>query len=191
MTATRPPRASSDDRILHAARRLVQRGGAAAVTMGDVAAEAGVSKALVLYHFRDKDSLLAALVDDVGEAVLARARASHVGTAGRPLDAHWDWLHRELVEGDLRALVSLADCDSTAARTASRRVAEERRRLAAADLDVIFARLGLATRVPAGLMAETVLAFADGLACRHALGAIANPRGAFDVLWLALLALAE
>lgn len=187
----RRERPSSDGRILESARRLVQRGGAAQVSMGDVAADAGVSKALIHYHFADKDSLLAALVERVGAAVLERARASAVATSPRPLDAHWAWLERELHEGDIRVLVSLSDCDSVATRTASRTIANERLRLLARDVDAVFTGLGLLPRMPSALVAETVLAFADGMACRAALGAVNDPRGAFDVLWLALLTLSE
>ncbi|HEX7939484.1 MAG TPA: helix-turn-helix domain-containing protein [Gemmatimonadaceae bacterium] len=187
----RRERPSSDGRILESARRLVQRGGAAQVSMGDVAADAGVSKALVHYHFADKDSLLAALVESVGRAVLERAGASGVAGSAKPLDAHWAWFERELRAGDVRVLVSLADVDSAATRAVSRSVAAERLRLIAADVEGIFAGLGLTPRMPAALVAETVLAFCDGLACRVALEAVTDPRGAFDVLWLALLTLSE
>jgi AcrR family transcriptional regulator len=189
--AERRERPKADGKILESARRLVQRGGAAQVSMGDVAAEAGVSKALIHYHFDDKDSLLSALVDSVGSAVLARARNSGVAAAPQPLDAHWAWLDRELRAGDVRVLVSLSDCDSTATRAASRKIASERLQHLARDVDAIFRALGLTPRMPAALVAETVLAFADGLACRTALGAVSDPRGAFDVLWLALLTLSE
>ena len=187
----RHERPKSDGRILESARRLVQRGGAAEVSMGDVAADAGVSKALVHYHFADKDSLMAALVESVGRAVLERARLSGVGESRQPLDSHWEWLERELRSGDVRVLVSLSDIDSAATRAASRAVANERLRLLGDDVASIFSGLGLAPRLPPALLAETVMAFVDGMACRTALGAVPDPRGAFDVLWLALLTLSE
>jgi AcrR family transcriptional regulator len=187
----RRERPKSDGRILESARRLVQRGGAAQVSMGDVAAEAGVSKALIHYHFADKDSLLAALVESVGASVLKRARVAAIAGSSKPLDAQWAWLERELREGDVRVLVSLSDIDSAATRTVSRRIAEERLQLMARDVDAIFGALNLTPRMPPALVSETVLAFADGLACRAALGAVRDPRGAFDVLWLALLTLSE
>jgi AcrR family transcriptional regulator len=161
------------------------------VSMGDVAADAGVSKALIHYHFEDKDSLLSALVESVGRAVLERSRASGVSGSRRPLDAHWNWLERELAAGDVRVLVSLSDIDSAATRAASREVASERLRLIARDVEGIFTGLGLISRMPPALVAETVLAFVDGLVCRTALDAIPDSRGAFDVLWLGLLTLSE
>jgi AcrR family transcriptional regulator len=138
--------------------------------MGEVAAAAGVSKALVHYHFRDKDSLLQALVEDVGFAVVARAREAMTREgAGHALDAYWAWLEHELRGGDLHILSSLAEYDSNRVRAASRRVAAQRREVAAEHVALVFTRLALAPRVPAALIADTVLVFVDGLAAAHAL----------------------
>lgn len=179
-------------RILSAARELVARGGAGAISIGDVATTAGVSKALVHYHFRDKDSLLHALVEDVGLAVVARARDALAREApDHVLDEFWTSLEDELRRGDLRVLVSLSECDSSRVRAASRRIADQRREVTTAHVAQIFTRLDLSPRVPPALIAETVLAFSDGLAAAHALDRGRDPRPAFDVLWLALLTLAE
>jgi AcrR family transcriptional regulator len=162
------------------------------VSIGDVAAAADVSKALVHYHFRDKDSLLHALVEDVGLAVIERAKMALThDEAAHALDAYWTWLELELRAGDLRILLSLAESDSARVRAASRRIADQRREVAAEHIAQIFSRLGLNPRVPAPIVAETVVAFIDGLAASHALDSDRNPRPAFDVLWLALLTLAE
>ena len=178
-------------RILSAARALVARGGAAEISMGDVATEAGVSKALIHYHFRDKDSLLTTLVEDVGSRVVARAERPLGAESAHALDAYWEWFRAELDAGDVAILLSLAQCDSERVRTESRRVADRRRELAGKRTAEVFARLGLSPRVPSELIAETVTAFADGLAASHALTPERDPRPAFDVLWLALLTLAE
>jgi AcrR family transcriptional regulator len=179
-------------RILSAARALVARGGAAEISMGGVAAEAGVSKALIHYHFRDKDSLLNALVEDVGSAVIARAeRPLGADEGAHALDAYWAWFRAELDAGDVAILLSLAHCDSARVRAESRRVADRRRELAAKHTAVLFELLGLRPRLPPALIAETVTAFTDGLAAAHALAPDRDPRPAFDVLWLALLTIAE
>jgi AcrR family transcriptional regulator len=179
-------------RILTAARSLVARGGASEISMGEVAASAGVSKALVHYHFRDKDSLLVALVEDVGFAVLHRTRAAmRRETAPHALDTYWEWLAEELRAGDLRVLISLADDGSDRVRLASRRIADQRRELGVEHVTLVFSRLGLSPRVPPALVADTALAFVDGLAVATALDPSRDPRPAFDVLWLALLTLAE
>ena len=191
-TAVLQPKAKAAQRILSAARALVARGGAAEISMGDVAAAAGVSKALVHYHFHDKASLLSALVREVASAMLARARAAMPGFGdGHALDAYWSWLEDELQRGDIRVLRSLAEYDSEVVRATSRAVAEDRRDLTSEQLALLFEHLGLTLPLPVELLADTVLAFIDGLAATHALDPARNPRPSFDVFWLALLRLAE
>ena len=60
-------------RLLDAASAVIRRDGAQALTLDAVAAEAGVSKGGLLYHFKSKRELLDALV-----------RRLHVGSAPRP-----------------------------------------------------------------------------------------------------------
>jgi AcrR family transcriptional regulator len=185
-------RGASTRRILAAARELVARGGAAGISMGDVAARAEVSKALVLYHFHDKDSLLLALTEEVARDVLERERANlALHGASHALDEHWRWLEDELRRGDIRILLSLGDADSERVRAAGRRIARERRELAARHVAMIFDQLALSPRMPAALLADTLTAFVDGLAAAAALEPERDPRPAFDALWLALLTLAE
>jgi len=188
-----PDKAPATRRILEAASALVARGGAAEVSIGHVAEAAGVSKALVHYHFRDKDSLLQALVEDIGVAVIDRTRAVLARRdEANVLDGHWNWLHDELTHGDIRTLLALAEYDSPRVRAAAARVAGQRRELTVAQVSHVFERLSLTPRVPAELIAETVLAFIDGLAVDMSIvSGDRDPRPAFDVLWLALLALAE
>lgn len=59
------------DALLHAAGRIVRRDGVARLTLDAVAAEAGVSKGGVLYHFRTKETLIGAFVEGVAEAFQA------------------------------------------------------------------------------------------------------------------------
>jgi AcrR family transcriptional regulator len=51
------------ERLLLAAAGVIKRDGACSLTLESVAAEAGVSKGGLLYHFPTKDALLEALVD--------------------------------------------------------------------------------------------------------------------------------
>jgi AcrR family transcriptional regulator len=90
-------RPSTRERLLDAAVAVVRRDGPQALTLDAVAAEAGVSKGGLLYHFRSKRDLLDALVGrwldgwqaemDADEAadgfVAAYVRASHLGGAGQ------------------------------------------------------------------------------------------------------------
>jgi AcrR family transcriptional regulator len=53
---------SSKTRILDAAERIVLRQGAAHLTLDAVAAETGISKGGLLYHFRSKDELVRGMI---------------------------------------------------------------------------------------------------------------------------------
>lgn len=70
-------------RILESALRLVHRDGLPALTVGAVAAEAGVYKAAVSYHFGGKAGLMASLVtasfDEIDERIVAAARTRPPG----------------------------------------------------------------------------------------------------------------
>lgn len=193
MTAPRSEeRAPASRRILDAARVLVSEGGAAQLSMGDVAARAGVSKALVHYHFTDKDTLVAALVEEVGRGVVERERAViATDDAAHALDAYWSWLDAELRSGDAQILTALSEYDSERIRGLSRRIAGDRRAVAVDHVSHVFASLGLSPRVPVELIADTVVAFMDGLAAAYALDPSRDPRPAFDVLWLALITLSD
>jgi AcrR family transcriptional regulator len=84
-------KAGSRERILDAATRILVRDGGDAVTIAAVAAEAGVSKGGLFYHFASKTALIAGLVDrfvadfdallDVGDSPGAATRAYLDATA--------------------------------------------------------------------------------------------------------------
>lgn len=90
-------RRGTRERLLDAALALVRRDGAQALTLDAVAAEAGVSKGGLLYHFASKRELLDALVerwidawqadldaDERGDGFTAAfVRTSHLGGAGQ------------------------------------------------------------------------------------------------------------
>ena len=68
--------ANTRDRILDALQRILIKQGTAAVTLESVAAEAGVSKGGLLYHFRSKQALLQGLtlrLSEDAEAEFAQA----------------------------------------------------------------------------------------------------------------------
>ena len=57
------PRLIDQDKVLDAAETVVGRGGAARMTLDAVAAEAGISKASVVYDFKSKQNLIKALIE--------------------------------------------------------------------------------------------------------------------------------
>ncbi|WP_052338439.1 TetR/AcrR family transcriptional regulator [Luteimonas huabeiensis] len=89
--AAAPGRANARERILDAALAVAEQVGAAHLTLDAVAAEAGVSKGGLLYHFASKDALLTAMVDrqiERYQSELERARRRYPETPGGYVQAH-------------------------------------------------------------------------------------------------------
>lgn len=179
-------------RIVDAGIRCITREGVTGASMASIALDAGVSKALLHYHYHDRATLLAEIAERIGGRLIARERAAmdqSVEASG--LDALWQWLEAELRRGELASFVELALVREGAVRNATRAVAIHRRRSAARTIERLFTQLDLTPRVPAPLMAETSVAFTDGMALDMANGSLHDPRVSFDIFWLALLGLTE
>lgn len=179
-------------RIVEGGVRCLAREGLAAASMAAIALEAGVSKALLHYHYHDRSTLLAEIVERIGTRTVDREReAIDEGGGVGGLDALWQWLEDELRRGELAALAELALVREGPVRRATRAAANDRRRSAARTIERLFAELDLTPRVPAPLMADAAVAFVDGLALDVANGSAREPRVSYDIFWLALLGLTE
>ena len=179
-------------RIVDAGVRCLAKEGVAEGSMAAIAAEAGVSKALLHYHYRDRATLLAEIAERIAERSITRERSAvdeSDGVGG--LDALWQWLEGELRRGELAALAELALVREGPVRRATRVAAAERRRSAARTIERLFAELDLTPRVPAPIMADAAVAFVDGLSLDVANGSAREPRVSYDIFWLALLGLTE
>ena len=73
------PRRDTKQRLLDAAAAVVRRDGATALTLDAVAAEAGVSKGGLLYHFASKRELLDAMLDGWLEEFASEIAAAEEG----------------------------------------------------------------------------------------------------------------
>jgi len=187
--------ASSADarvRIIDAGVRCIAREGVTGASMAAIALEAGVSKALLHYHYHDRSRLLAEIVERIGTQTVERERTA-IDESDRMggLDALWHWLEEELRRGELAALAELALVREAPVRRATRATASSRRQSAARTIERLFAELDLTPRVPAPLMADAAVAFVDGLALDVANGSAREPRVSYDIFWLALLGLTE
>jgi AcrR family transcriptional regulator len=179
-------------RIVDAGVRCIAREGVAGASMAAIALEAGVSKALLHYHYRDRSTLLAEIVERIGIRTIERERAAINDSDGvGGLDAVWQWLEGELHRGELAALAELTLIREAPVRRATRAAASERRRSAAHTIERLFSELDLTPSVPAPLMADAAVAFIDGLALDVANGSAREPRVSYDIFWLALLGLTE
>ena len=114
------PRADAAERILRAAIRRIVTSGAAALTMHEVSEEAGVSKGLIHYHFHDKETLLARMVEWMTRSLVARERAALAESIPRhAIDDLWKWLESELERGQIRVLLELAEWRGRSCRARS------------------------------------------------------------------------
>jgi len=89
-------------RILAAAGRLFAERGVAAVSLSDVAAEVGLTKSAVAYHFHPKEALVRAVLHDAAEGVAALLAAPPPSTNADREQLLVDYLdllvrHRELI----------------------------------------------------------------------------------------------
>ncbi len=185
-------RGAAAGRILEATSACIVQKGAADVSLQDVAEAAGVSKALIHYHFHDKGELLARLVEWLRAGLVARQATALTGVSGSAaLDALWQWLSDELDRGDLRALLDLTLVQGEAVQAAVRITAMERRTAAAEVIGELCTMLGLTPRVPAELLGDAFVAFVDGLALDRVVEPERNARVSFDVFWLAMLSLTD
>lgn len=162
------------------------------LTMQEVAEEAQVSKGLIHYHFHDKDTLLARLVEWMARQIVQREHSALADSAPRTaLDDLWRWLAGELDRGHVRVLIELGAWRSDLVHRSSQAALRLRREEAAITVDRLFGLLELRPRVPSRLVADVVVAFVDGLAVAASSSNEHDPRAAFDVFWLSLLGLAE
>ena len=192
MSEATSTRGAAAGRILEATSACIVQKGAADVSLQDVAEAAGVSKALIHYHFHDKGELLARLVEWLRVGLVARQATALSGVSGSAaLDALWQWLSDELERGDLRALLDLALVQGEAVQAAVRVTAAERREAATQVITELCEALALTPRVPAPLIGDAFVAFVDGLALDRVVEPERNARISFDVFWLAMLSLTD
>jgi AcrR family transcriptional regulator len=179
--------------LLAAAIALGARDGVGALSIQAIADAAGVSKALVLYHFDEKAELFAALHAELCGRSATRLRAS--ARATDPLQAWRDLVASEVGRGELPMLAALAS--DVTLRGAERGAVESLRERAATELGVrILATLDLAPRTSAELLGRVLLRHLDGVTAAHApaarrAGAAADLSDELDAFALAFLALGE
>lgn len=129
---TRLPRAEREQQVLDIAHARFAEHGFGAVTMDDVAADAGVTKPLLYAYFGNKERLYLACLERAGDALFA-AVIPAVADATSPDDALRRGLHAffAFVDEDRDAWRVLFDETLPAGGAIARAVAEYRERLVA------------------------------------------------------------
>lgn len=182
--------ANTLDRIVGAAiDRLVQTG-ASNLTVGSVAKAAGISTALVHYHFESKIGLLRVAAQRIATERTDR-RSAPLGASGlAAIDALRTGLERDADGGAERAwqdLLQLAREDDEIRRTIAKQRDRERAAFAA-RLPALLGSLGAAPAADGEQLAVLVSACLDGLVLALATGTPKPAfRNAYDAFWLALI----
>lgn len=181
-------RADAAARLTEAAIALGAAEGVGALSLQAIARTAGVSKALLLYHFAGKAALLNAVVEALASASAQRLRQA--ATARDAMEAWRTLARREAKQGELALLAALSlELELEAETLAPLRAVRE---AAATTLaTALLAGVQLVPRVPAVMVGRLLLRQLDGLvvgATRDGLSAEALD-AELDVAALALLAL--
>ena len=165
MPGQKAPEEQRREQILLAAYRVASREGIAGLTVRAVAAEAGLSHGLVLFHFKRKDQLVRALLDGVLAATLALVVPADIVALPRALDRlrallRWE-VDRLSHEPDrIRLLLecwALGARDAEMRETVGRALARYRAGFAGIAEEVLASETsGFARVTPMGLAAVTV-----------------------------------
>ena len=180
-------RAESPTRILDAAIALGVAEGVGALSLQGIAAAAGVSKALVLYHFTGKDALLCAIAQHLVAQDVQQLRVA----AGAPnaLDA-WRQTAGDAAARGMRALLAALVREAPVRSIAAALWAE--RAAAASSLAVaLLATAELQPRIAAPLLGRLALHHLDGIAGGAPTRTHASLDAELDASALALLGLGE
>ena len=140
---TRLPRAEREQQILDVAHARFAAHGFGAVTMDDVAADAGVTKPLLYNYFGNKERLYLACMERAGDAMFATVGEAVAARRASPADALRRGLHAffAFVDEDRDAWRVLFDETLPAGGEIAERVAEHRERLLALVAQTNIARL--------------------------------------------------
>src|SRR5262245_19486879 len=144
------PRSSEPtrQRILDAAYKLFRSKGYSRVSMDEIAAATTVTKRTLYYHFKSKDSLLAAVLESQHRLALAAFQTFGDRLSGSPeaiVDGLFDqlavWADRPRWAGSgfTRLVIELADLPGHPARTIARR----HKAMLEQHLAEVFAKAGL------------------------------------------------
>jgi AcrR family transcriptional regulator len=182
---------SSKERIAEAAAAGLARHGLANLTVSHAAALAGVSTALVHYHFDTKQQLIVAAAEGLAAArATARSAALAGGRGLETLDELWRAVRESAADGTERAwaeLATLAASDTEVRATLARARRAEDSALAA-RVEALLAELGAPQRQGVEELAPLIRSVLDGVALALLTGEPDREiRAAYDAFWLLLI----
>lgn len=112
------------ERILHALRTVLARGGASAVTLESVATAAGLSKGGLLYHFKSKEALYAGLLAAARTEVAASMASRLARTSPARAYLEYSLPESEVEAASFSALIAAVRSDDSVGPGATAELAE-------------------------------------------------------------------
>jgi len=173
MAMKRRDAAATRERILSAARVVLNRDGAAELSTRSVAAEAGVHLSLIHYYFESREGLLLAVLERINQELLDRQRVMFVSEA-LSLAEKWRqaiaFYRQDLTSGYVRSLMELAGQGFANPRLGSavRELMRGWRDLLADVAAEALPRLGVTDIAPAEV-ATAIVTYWYGMELQHSL----------------------
>lgn len=191
MTKKRSEPEESMETIASAALRLVRRQGAAGVTVGAVADEAGCAKGLVHYHFKTKQRLWdAAAQKRSDERNRSWAAAFEASSPKAAIQATWDLLVDESVNGTTLAWTTMFGPGGLVSDQAVSSAVSDFGHTLSRSGQAMLERLGMRMRIPASEIGLLLGAVVTGAGFQLLAGIKRDDlEGAYAAAWLGILAL--
>ena len=173
MAIKRRDAGATRERILSAARAVLNRDGAAELSTRSVAAEAGVHLSLIHYYFESREGLLLAVLERINQELLDRQRAMY-GSKDLSLAEKWrqaiTFYRQDLTSGYVRSLMELAGQGFANPRLGSavRELMKGWRDLLTEVAAEALPRLGVTDIAPAEV-ASAIVTFWYGMELQHSL----------------------
>ena len=173
MAMKRRDAAATRERILSAARAVLNRDGAAELSTRSVAAEAGVHLSLIHYYFDSREGLLLAVLERINQELLNRQRVMY-GSEDLSLAEKWRqaiaFYRQDLTSGYVRSLMELAGQGFANPRLGSavRELMRGWRDLLADVAAEALPRLGVTDIAPAEV-ATAIVTYWYGMELQHSL----------------------
>ena len=191
MTKTRSEPEESMETIVSSALGLVKRQGAAGVTVGAVADEAGCAKGLVHYHFKTKQRLWDATAQKLSyERNRSWAAAFKAKSPKDAIQATWDLLIAESANGTTLAWTTMFGPGGLVSdHTVSSAVSDFSHTLGQSAQGMLE-RLGMRIRIPESEIGLLLCAVVTGAGFQLLAGSSRDDlEGAYAAAWLGILAL--
>lgn len=185
-------RGDAPRKILDSAARLIRESGAASLTVEGTANGAGVAKGLVHYHFKTKQGLMCAVLEDISDSRCKQwSNALQAPSPAEAVNRSWKLLTQESADGTLRAWHSLFGLEAVLTdQIAKKAFAQFSRAVGEGLTRLMDEQLGLEPTIPASEIGWLLAAVANGIGVQlMARTAPEDLEGAYAAAWLGILSL--